>query len=428
MDDQKEEALRNEAINQRLAGERRCDICRALGRSTAWFDKWWARYRRYGRVGLRSRSRAPEHVHNKMRLEIEEAIVRIRKVLEERSDPELKYAFIGAPTIRSELKRTPLRPLPSVRAVARALQRRELTRPRRKRKHPNEPTAYCPLPVVRNPNDVHALDIVIRHLLGGERICSFHLLDLASRYPVLRQYADKSAVSTKSLLVAAWQTVGLPNLLQIDNEATFCGGYRHKRIFSQVVRLCLTVGVEVMFIPFYSPQKNADIESFNSDWDLAFWQRERFQDLAHVRKECRIFERWYRTRHEPPALEGLTPAEARADFAPRLLSTDFDLHLAEKRLPLTSGRVHFLRLVDSLGQINLLNESWIVEEEAEELVGEYVWVTISTVEQRLRIYHQKAADAARRLVVEYDYEITEEVQEFAPAYCPDGKVDASTDC
>lgn len=421
MDDQLEAALRNEAINRRLVGERRCDICRALRRSTAWFDKWWARYRRYGRTGLKSCSRAPKHVHNKMALEVEEAIGRIRKVLEERSDPELKYAFIGAPTIRTELKRTSLRPVPGVRAIERALQRRGLTQPRRKRKQPNEPTAYCPLPVAQGPNDVHAMDIVIRHVLGGERVCSFHLLDLASRCPFLRQYPDKSAVSAKALLVAAWQTIGLPKLLQIDNEATFCGGYRFKRVFSQVVRLCLTVGVEVVFIPFYSPKKNADIESFNSDWDSAFWQRERFRDLAHVQEECPIFERWYRARYEPPALKGLTPSEARADFVPRLLPADFDLHQAEERLPLTSGKVHFIRLVNSRGQVKVLNELWMVEEE---LVGEYVWATISTAEQRLRIYHQDTADAARRLVVEYDYEIAEEVQKLAPAYRTGGGADA----
>ena len=81
-----------------------------------------------------------------------------------------------------------------------------------------------------------------------------------------------------------------------------------------------------------------------------------------------------------------------------------------------------------LGQINVLNESWIVDEEAEELVGEYVWAAISTAEQRLRIYHQKTADVVRRLVVEYDYGIAEEVQELVSAYLTDGKVDASTDC
>jgi hypothetical protein len=131
MDDQVEETLRNEAINRRLAGERRSDICRTLGRSPVWFDKWWGRYRRYEREGLTSRSRAPQHVHNKMKPEIEEAIVRIRHILEERSDPELKYAFIGAPTIRTELKRTTLRPVPSVVAIERALKRRHLTKPHR---------------------------------------------------------------------------------------------------------------------------------------------------------------------------------------------------------------------------------------------------------------------------------------------------------
>ena len=80
--------------------------------------------------------------------------------------------------------------------------------------------------------------------------------------------------------------MGLPTLLQVDNEATFCGGYRGKRVFSQVVRLCLSVRVQVMFIPFYSPKKNADIESLNSDWGQAFRQRERFRDLTHVQEEC----------------------------------------------------------------------------------------------------------------------------------------------
>lgn len=408
MDDQVEETLRHEAINRRLAGERRSDICRTLGRSTAWFDKWWSRYRRYGREGLTSRSRAPKHIHNKMKPEIEEAIVRIRHILEERSDPELKYAFIGAPTIRTELKRTSLRPVPSVVAIERALKRRQLTKPQRQRQHPNEPTAYCPLPLAQHPNEVHSMDIVTRYVLGGERVCSFHLLDLATHYPYLGQYADKSAASARAFLVAAWQALGLPKLLQIDNEATFCGGHRHKRVFSQVVRLCLSLGVEVVFIPVYSPRKNSVIESFNSDWVEAFWQRERFRDLAHVQAESPIFERWYRTRYEPPALQGLTPAEARVDFMPCLLPADFKL---VERLPLTAGQVHFIRLVNSQGQIKVLNETWPVETK---LAGEYVWATLSTAQQRLFLYHQQTAHAVRELVAEYDYPINEEVQPLIP--------------
>jgi hypothetical protein len=45
------------------------------------------------------------------------------------------------------------------------------------------------------------------------------------------------------------------------------------------------VGAEVMFIPLYSPRRHADIESINSDGDLAFWKHESVQNRL-----SRIFE------------------------------------------------------------------------------------------------------------------------------------------
>jgi hypothetical protein len=87
------------------------------------------------------------------------------------------------------------------------------------------------------------------------------------------------------------------------------------------------------------------------------------------------------------------------------------------RQKLASGQVHFLRLINSQGQIKILNELWMVKEK---LLGEYVWATISTAEQQLRIYHQESADAAQQLVAEHDYEIAEEVQSLAPEYRVDG--------
>jgi hypothetical protein len=104
--------------------------------------------------------------------------------------------------------------LPRLRTIERVLNRRGLTHPRRDRASPNEPTDYYPAPVVNGPNDVHAIDIVSRRILGGEKVSSFHLLDLARHYPLVRQYPDKSADSAKHLLVTVWQTVGLSQLLQ----------------------------------------------------------------------------------------------------------------------------------------------------------------------------------------------------------------------
>jgi transposase InsO family protein len=411
MDEKQEQEHREQAINRRLAGEKPRDIYRSLNRSKAWFDKWWAVYRHQGREALKGFSRAAHRIHNKMPQAVEDAIVRIRRILEERTDPELKYAFIGAATIQGELKRTPLRPLPSIPAIDRALKRRGLIHPHQKRSKKDTPKSYYPAPPASGPNEVHQMDIVSRRIQGYGPIYSFHLIDLARRKPVVRQYASKGAVSAKLVLVTTWQSLGRPRLLQIDNEATFCGGYRGRRVISQVVRLCLSVGVEVLFIPFYDPERNGVVESFNDAWDEAFWQRERWRDLAHVQAESPIFERWYRSRYYPPELKGKTPDEMFPDFVPQVLPTDFTKH--QERLSITAGFIHFIRLVSGEGQIVVLNEAWTVDKE---LAGEYVWATVSTKEQVLRIYHQKDAQTDRRQVTQYEYPLSESVVDLDPVY------------
>jgi transposase-like protein len=49
-------AARQRAITLRLSGRPVQDICQALGRSEAWFHKWW---RRYLEAGAWSPSAAP---------------------------------------------------------------------------------------------------------------------------------------------------------------------------------------------------------------------------------------------------------------------------------------------------------------------------------------------------------------------------------
>ena len=51
-------ALRQRAISLRLAGRPVMHICSALGRSEAWFHKWWGRYLQDGPEGLYDLTRA----------------------------------------------------------------------------------------------------------------------------------------------------------------------------------------------------------------------------------------------------------------------------------------------------------------------------------------------------------------------------------
>jgi hypothetical protein len=79
-------------------------------------------------------------------------------------------------------------------------------------------------------------------------------------------------------------------------------------------------------------------------------------------------------------------------------------------MPLTAGRVHFLRLVTAQGQITLLNERWTV---GKRFAGQYVWATISTTRRRLQIYHRQSAQARIRLVREFRYVLHEQVVPLA---------------
>lgn len=54
-------AARHRAISLRRAGRPVKQICSALGRSEAWFHKWWGRYLQAGPDGLYDLTRAHHH-------------------------------------------------------------------------------------------------------------------------------------------------------------------------------------------------------------------------------------------------------------------------------------------------------------------------------------------------------------------------------
>jgi transposase InsO family protein len=158
---------------------------------------------------------------------------------------------------------------------------------------------------------------------------------------------------------AVWQQQGLPDGLQLDNDAAFNGGYKVPRVFGAFVRLCLYVGIEPIFLPVGEPKRNRVVERLHGLWSQTFWRTHRFDTLAAVRRAAPQFVRFYMERYHPPALQGTTPEQAYKAVRRRRLSAA-EIAALPSELPLTAGRVHFLRLVTAEGQITLLNERWTV--------------------------------------------------------------------
>lgn len=396
--------LREKAIDLYILGERPSAVARQLGRSRTWFYQVLERYKTGGRPALASRSRAPKRVHNRTPEEVEDAVERIRKAITSGEDPLLRYANIGAETLAIELRRAGLPP-PSRATINRILVRRHLVQPRPPKKRKVKLPEDYPWPLVRWPNQMHLLDFVIRSLTGGQRFFGYHLLDHTRRWPVLDAQLTRKVAPVCQFLVIAWQQIGLPMALYIDNDLVWRGSGSGKRTISRVVRLCLFSGVEVIFIPPYTPEANPIMESFNSLWERNFWQRNSFQDLPHVLSELVYFQEYCRTRRPLAEYDQRTADQLFPQFEPFYLPTEFSLHL-EAKLPLTAGKIHFIRFVTAEGTFSLLNENWQLDPQP--WAGKTIRATLDTGQQVLHVYHQAKPSETCREIACFPYQLREE--------------------
>jgi transposase-like protein len=402
-----EQALRREAIRRYLGGGRRKQICIDLDRSPSWFDKWLAEFWENPRTDFADHSRTPHHSPQQTPDTVAQAIVAIRQSLEAATTPATRYGLIGAVTIQKCLDDLGLEP-PSASTIQRILRAHHLT-------HPigaGNDAAYYPWLTPWAVNAIQATDIITKHIRGGEAIENFHTIDLYSHAIARNCYGAKSAAITGEHLRATWSKLGLPQIHQFDNEAAFNGGHTHRRVIGQVVRLCLFCGIEPLFTPFYEPKRNHQIETFHSLWVKGFWSRQEFRNLAHVQAESPLFEHWYHQHYRPPSV-GKTPAQMRRGASIVCLTRDLQRLIPEGRLPITAGRIHFMRKVQPTGEIELLNETWLI---GEPWIGEYVRATVNTWKQLLTIWHKADATQDWRLVKTRQFRLKESVQPVLPAF------------
>ena len=409
-----EQVVRREAVRRRLQGETRSVICADLGRSPAWFSKWWAEYQQNPQTDFADDSRAPHRSPQAIDDDLIEAVVNARKILEAAETPATRYGLIGAPSVQTHLAGLGFTTLPSTATIQRILAAHDLTHP----VGAASATAYYPWPVAWEVNAIHATDIITRHVRGGEEIQNFHTIDLFSQAVNLTRHADKTSATTCAHLLKTWAKLGLPHLQQLDNEGAFCGGHTHPHVLGRVVRLCLFCGIEPMFTPVYDAKRNYQIETFHSLWVQSFWSRFEFADRQQVDQEAPHFERWYHTVYRPPALNGHTPAQMRRGVPITRLTRDLRGLIPASPSPLTAGRVHFMRKVDLAGEVKLLNETWPV---GRKWIGEYVRATINITQHTLTLWHQADAQANWHLIKTRPFRLKESVHAVLPAFrrkCP----------
>lgn len=402
MDDEEEERIT--AVNRHLRGDKATDICKDMKRSTSWFFKWINKFKSGGEDWYKSQSRAPKKHGGKTNEEIEMAVVKVRKSLMESTEHESKYLGVGADAIQYRMHSLGFSDgdTPSISTIKRIVKKHKLKVNKHERyKRVKSKKRYT----ILNPtqiDEMHQIDFVgPRFIKGYGAISSLNLIDVVSNQVHIEQNNSKSMDNVIAFLIRYWSSNPVPRYLQVDNGMSFIGDFRYPRRFSRFTRLCLYAGVEVIFITPRSPWMNGSIENFNKWFGEKFWDKEIFVNLENMRTKSRHFVDQYndlstwKKRHRE--IEEIKPI--------RILKGAAEINL--NKLPLTDGKVHFIRQVDNGGEINLLNETFNV---GKEFISEYVWATICLRKQKLEVYYRAQDRDVALLIKEFGYDVNEEIK------------------
>jgi transposase len=402
---------RESLIHMIRSGKTPGEAVQEIGRCRSWGYKWWRRYCKDGWTGLEEQSRAPKHQPGRLPENVRQAIRRIRSELEAEACLPNKLSYIGAPSTRARLKKAGIQPLPSISTIEQVLREAGMTQPRVAQAE--QKVTYPQL----RPSTTHQLvqvDIVPRYLTGGALVACFNGIDVVSRFPAGQQYTDKSTDSALDFLLRLWRAAGISRYTQVDNESSFCGGRTHPGVIGRVARLALLVGTELVFSPFYSPEYNGFVERFHQDYTTNVWEKVIMRDLDEVREASAAFFPRYRASEHHSQLQGHSPAAIHFATPVYRLPTNFKI---PTHLPITEGKIHFMRAVEKDGNVSLANLKWHA---GVAQGGQGVWATLHIRLNGAKVYIYDAAPDAlkRRCLAVHPFPLKEPVVALKPEFRP----------
>ena len=375
-------ALRKEAVRLHLQGVPKKEIARRLKKSRRWVYRWITRYgRKQGANSLEDRSRAPKHRKEIYPQKIKDMAIQARRARKS-GGRKYPYALTSAEAIHYELRELGVTPLPPPRTIhfwlTQAGEINKRLKPH-KESNPTYPVLSC-----RTVNDVHELDLKGPFYLEGssQKYYLAVVLDVFGKKVALRALKEKEMEPIIDFLVETWQKIGRPKFLQMDNALEFRGSNAHPRSLSRLVRVCLDVNVQPVFIPTSEPWRNGVIENLNGLIQRLFLKAKTFKNERHLLKETQKLETCINATHRLPVLKGKTPNEFAVNAMFRFLPSGYDWR--KRNLQLVKGKVIFIRLVRKSGRITLTaNDKFLV---GKKYKWQYVQAIVNVQKKRLEFF------------------------------------------
>src|SRR5215216_6726648 len=366
-----ESEIRQQAVALHLQGWKKSEIARKMQRSRRWVHRWISRYTCTAPNAVRCKcttesptgslqdhSRAPQEIGWAYPERIKSMVLQLRAERERGKRAKYQYALVSAQAIYYELQELRISPLPSPRTIHLWLKQAGRIPERKVRKPPNATYPVLPCKAV---NDVQELDFK-GPLYLKDRSHKYYLMvlrDKVSKKTALRALANKSMDAILDFLVDAWQRMGCPKRLKMDNCLDFRGSNLYPRSPSKLMRVCLNLGVQPIFIPLREPWRNGVVENLNGLLARFLFRTHTFQTERQLHQAVQRMETILNTMHRLPALQGKTPQEFTTHAKLRYPPADYEWRRRDLRL--LKGKVTFIRFVRKSGRITLTaNDKFLV--------------------------------------------------------------------
>jgi IS30 family transposase len=376
--------LRKRALALHLQGWNKSEIARKLQHSRSWVGRWIGRYDpNEPTQSLQNHSRAPRQTSWGYPERLKTMVNRIRQERVKGRPAKYQYALIGAQAIYYELRELHVAPLPSLRTIHSWLKQAGQIAERKSRKPPNPTYPVLPCKAV---NDMQELDFKGPFYLQdhSHKYYLVVLRDNRSKKTALRALANKSMEAILDFLVSAWHKMGCPKRLQMDNCLDFRGSNRHPRALSKLMRVCLDLRIQPVFIPLSEPWRNGVVENLNGLLDRFLFRANTFETEKQLHKAVQRMETTINTTHRLPALEGKTPDEFAARAKRFYPPADYDWRTRDLRL--VKGKVTFIRFVRKSGRITVTaNDKFLI---GKKYKWQYVMAVVDVAKKRLNILWQ----------------------------------------
>ena len=289
-----EEQERIDAMDAYVGGEKPDKIYKRLGRSKKWFYKWKNRFLSKKKDWYKDESKRAKVIANKTKPDVEAKIIRIREDLMLGEKKGYEYSCVGVDAIQHKFAGLgyPEDEIPKPGVIKRVVKENGLLLKKRKRyKRVRSKQRYRKI-VPTEINEQYCADFKGQLYVKGseQRIYGMCVKDVISREVSVDISTTKSTNYVISFFTELFKKRDIPKYLQMDNERSFVGDFRHKRMIGRFVKFLLHVGIEPIFVAQGKPWMNGSVEGFIRLFSEKFWQKKRFKSKNDVVAEVEKFE------------------------------------------------------------------------------------------------------------------------------------------